>query len=539
MMKHSLFIWGLLHFVVQFPKALASCMTGKPEQCMAATFVPGYNLVGEGFDIVKLTRKGAYVVDTQTWRRENDTCTLCTNSLLQGKVHKLPLSVVDWRVQAECKQRVSSSLYESNSSLVESIISLITNNWKTGLEMTESEIAKKMVMAGSHSRLAEFSMKKLKQDKYSFASLEFSCKYYRFRLQSNPPPSRTFAHFVRGLPKQYNHESKVRYWQAIDIYGTHYIRDVSLGGKVRDVRAIRSCEASMDGATVNDLKYCLEIEARLSIGETTKSDANYQACQELMKKTRNFKGSFHKTFNDRESEIVGGDVTASLDILFSDRQDASIFNKWTDSLKTNPDIVTCAVEPIHWLAENPQRENLKRAVKEYILEKAFQKNCIDNCPAGSKPSTTDSCICTCYEGNGVNSMCCSSQRGTAKLTVVIRRASGLWGDHFSQADAYVKVIYETHFVQTSVILNNDNPLWEDTFDIGFVTVTEHSLMHIEVWDSDLKYDDLLGSCEERLLSGHHKKICYFTYGRLIFEYSLVCGPHLGGHICHNYVASPN
>ena len=48
------------------PPCLSSSIsiTGTPEQCGKAKFVPGYNLGGEGFDIVTMKRKGAYVIDT-------------------------------------------------------------------------------------------------------------------------------------------------------------------------------------------------------------------------------------------------------------------------------------------------------------------------------------------------------------------------------------------------------------------------------------------------------------------------------------------
>ncbi|XP_043942304.1 perforin-1-like [Protopterus annectens] len=539
MMSHSLLVCGILHFMVQFPTSFTSCTTGKGEECKTASFVPGHNLVGEGFDIVKFTRKGAYVVDTLRWRRRDGTCTLCTNSLLEEKVQKLPLSVVDWRVQTECKRKLSSSVYETSSALMESSTSSVSNDWSTGLEITpDPQISTKLIMAGTHSKLAEFSREKSKQDKYSFASHEIFCKYYRFRVQGEPPRSKSFNRFLKGLPKQYNRESRALYRQVIDIYGTHYIRDVSLGGKIRDVTAIRSCEASMDGITADELKDCLEIEAGASVGDTAKVDAKYQTCEELKKK-RNLKGSFHNTFNERESEIVGGDVSNSLDILFSDSQDASIFNKWTESLKVTPDIVSYALEPIHLLARKSQRENLKRAVEEYILEKALWKNCSNTCPEGSQPSRRDSCLCACHEGNGVNSMCCSTKRGAAKLAVIIQKANGLWGDYFTQTDAYVKLTYETHFFQTPVVPNNDNPVWDVTFDVGFITATEHTVIQIEVWDKDNKHDDKLGSCNQKIISGVHKGICYLNHGSLTFEYKLVCGPHLSGNICHNYIAFPN
>ncbi|MFT7819524.1 hypothetical protein Z043-103039, partial [Arapaima gigas] len=54
-----LWLWSL-------PPCL-SCTTGSPAQCQKASLVPGSNLAGEGFDVVTMERKRAYVIDVETW----------------------------------------------------------------------------------------------------------------------------------------------------------------------------------------------------------------------------------------------------------------------------------------------------------------------------------------------------------------------------------------------------------------------------------------------------------------------------------------
>lgn len=171
-------LWAGLMLSLPRPSC-QSCIIGSANECKEAEFAPGTNLAGEGFDITKMKRKGAFVIDMNVWKRKDKTCTLCENPYLEGKKQRLPLAVEDWRPNHQCSMKVSSKLHRSSESLVSSSVSSVENNWQVNLELEKGSISGKIMLAGTNSKLAEYSMEKTKSDKFSFTSHSVSCTYYR------------------------------------------------------------------------------------------------------------------------------------------------------------------------------------------------------------------------------------------------------------------------------------------------------------------------------------------------------------------------
>ncbi|XP_005294227.4 perforin-1-like [Chrysemys picta bellii] len=501
-------------------------------------FVPGHSLAGEGIDVTTMGRKGAYLVDSSLWQHEDGTCTLCQNRLQGGQWQRLPLAAVDWRVQVSCHRKLSSSVQQSVMGMMESAASAVQNDWKVGLDVpVKPKVNVQVALAGSHSKLASFVVDHTRKDKYSFASHAVSCGYYRFRVSEMPLLTSHFTLALENLPDQYNSKSKVEYQQLISNYGTHYISQLQLGGRVRDVTAVRICEAALSSLTDDEIRDCLSMEAAVSIGMGSVKGGNSK-CEEEKKKGK-VQGSFHETYRERHVEVEGGESTT--DVLFSG-SDAKVFLAWIESLKASPGLVSYSLHPIHILVEqdDPKREALRQAVSEYIRERALMRNCTQSCPPGTQRSAHDPCSCICSGDTMTNTMCCSWERGLGKLMVTVKKASGLWGDQSTATDAFVKVFFERREIQTGTIWNNNNPVWNVHLDFGTVHFTSTSKIRVQVWDEDNKWDDdLLGSCDIPLEAGEpHQKDCYLNHGRIWFQYSLRCGPHLGGRSCLDYVSQP-
>nr|XP_048709346.1 perforin-1-like [Caretta caretta] len=526
----------LLLFI--FPGASSHCHTGTVNECKKHTaFVPGHSLAGEGIDVTTMGRKGAYLVDSSLWQHQDSTCTLCRNRLQGGQWQRLPLAVVDWRVHVSCRRKLSSSVQQSAMGMMESTASVVQNDWKVGLDVpVKPKVNVQVALAGSHSKLASFVVDHTRMDKYSFVSHEVSCGYYRFRVSEMPPLTSHFTLALENLPDQYDSKSKLEYQQLISNYGTHYLSQLQLGGRARDVTAVRVCEAAMSSLTDDEIKDCLSMEAAVSIGMGSDKGGTSK-CEEEKKKGK-VQRSFHETYQERHVEVEGGESTT--DVLFSG-SDAEVFSAWMESLKASPGLVSYSLHPIHILVEqdDPKREALRRAVSEYIRERALWRNCTRSCPPGTQRSAHDPCSCVCPGDTMTNTMCCSRERGLGKLMVTVKKASGLWGDQSTATDAFVKVFFERREIRTGTIRNNNSPVWYVPLDFGTVRITSASKIRIEVWDEDNWNDDLLGSCDIPLeAGGPHQKDCYLNHGRIWFQYSLRCGPHLGGRSCFDYVSQP-
>ncbi|KAM9363218.1 perforin-1-like [Symphorus nematophorus] len=513
---------------------------GTPEECKAANFVPGYNLGGEGFDIVTMERKGAYVIDTETWKLgSNGTCRLYRNSYMNGVKQKVPAAVVDWRNLPKCSLKVSSTLYDSVETLVNDSTSSVSNDWKIGLKIpVDPSVTLGVGLGGSHSREANFGMQKSKQDRYTFFRHSVNCNYYNYRLATAPPLSHEFESAVKSLPP-YTYQTEPSYRGLIDTYGTHYITQVFLGGEIKATTSVKTCEASMNGLSATEVSDCLSVEASASFANTASIEAMIKHCQAKKQKLGHGQ-SFSTAFNERDTEVIGGNINGA-DILFEGQSDPSVYKRWLESLKITPDMVRYNLKPLHIILpdKHPARAGLKQEVEKYIKKNAVLKKCSESCKIGHRSSKRDACACVCGSNQNIKSNCCPAGKGLATLKVFKLYARGLYGDTWTQTDGSVEVRYGNQIKRTAIISNNDNPSWSETFDFGPIKMNMYDKLTFSVYDEDTYWNsDLLGECSFNLRSGTVSDSCMFDYGTFYFSYAVECAPSLGGQQCQEYIPTP-
>uniref|UniRef100_A0A3Q3F3T0 C2 domain-containing protein n=1 Tax=Kryptolebias marmoratus TaxID=37003 RepID=A0A3Q3F3T0_KRYMA len=419
---------------------------------ISATFVPGYNLGGEGFDIVTMERKGAYVIDTETWNLGNGSSINQSNFICINQ--KVPVAVADWRNLPKCNMQISSTLYDSVETMVKDSTSSVSN-WTIGLDIpVKLSVTVGVSFGGSHSRTALFGMTKSKHDRYSFV---------RHSVDS-----------VNCLPP-YCPANGSMYHYLIDIYGTHYITQVSLGGEMKATTAFKTCWATINGLSATEVSDCLSVEASVNVTHIASIKAMYKHCQEKKNK-----------------------------LLYSET-----------------------------------RNGLKKEVEQYIMKNSVLKKCSETCQIGHRFDKVDLCACVCNRNQNLNSNCCPAVKGLATLKVFKLYAKKLHGDLFSETDAFVMVSYGNQIKQTKMIKNNNNPVWQETLEFGPIIIDMKSKLKFTVFDDDKNFNvEVLGECLFDLLRGKVSDCCMFKHGTFFFTYDVQCAPSLGGSQCQEYNPSP-
>ncbi|CAJ1054048.1 perforin-1-like isoform X1 [Xyrichtys novacula] len=489
------------------PPALSCLQTGNLEECDSAPFVPGHNLVGEGFDVVTLQRKGAYLIDVMTYLTPGGNCTLCSNPLQDNELQKLPVSAVDWRASSRCNADLSTTEHTSISSLVSSDTSQHSTDWKVGLDV-QKYVSAGLSVGGTRSAVYKFASERSREDRYSFSTHKITCSHYRFRVSNTPLLSSQFKQDLAELPAFYNSSTEAQYSDIIHSYGTHYIRQAFLGGRLRRVSAVRTCLSSLNGLSSHEVHNCLTFGLRVGLG-VAKLSSGHQSCSKVLQ-NRDTSASFSAGLHKHITSVVGG--TGWLGEFSLSFNDSLGYKQWLRSLDTHPDVVSYSLRPLHMLVPNEaQRAGLKTAIEEYLKDNAERIS----------PSP--------------NPAYCPTRVSSGTLVVTVIRAWGLKGDLTGRTEGYAKIWYGSYYGRTRMIRSN-YPRWNSRFSIG--KVDTWSKLWIEVWDEDLRYDDRLGSCVRSVKKGTYRYSCPLNRGGVEIQYTLTCDQYLTGDKCNLYKPSP-
>uniref|UniRef100_A0A3B5KYJ6 MACPF domain-containing protein n=1 Tax=Xiphophorus couchianus TaxID=32473 RepID=A0A3B5KYJ6_9TELE len=457
--------------------------TADQRECDAAPFVPGHNLIGEGFDMVTMQRKGAYVIDMETYLNPNRTCTLCSNQLKGHQLQKLPVSALDWRAFSQTKTYSYGGFHTSVRTATHSA-------HKRGCSAITGPLRTLLNYSIEFNYQSSFIM-------FMYIELFAGCLFVpSYRVSTAPPFSSEFLKDLARLPRYYNSSTSSHYKDFLHTYGTHYIHQVRLGGYVARVTAARTCLSTLNGMSSND------------VGKS----------HILCKKKKKHNPSIKKiSYIHHHYTVISGGNGWSGEFSLT-HNDSLGFKNWQHTLKDHPDVVFFFLRPIHLLIPTKtKRVGIKVTATKYLEDNAMESSPREPECTGNTPNLARNC--------------CPQQvlKGTLRVTSI--RAWGLSGDYAGATESYVKMSLGSTYYRTDVI-NSDYPYW--TVDYNFGKVYTLQVLAVEIWDEDLQYDDLLGSCVRYLSQGDNSFTCAAESGRFEVQYTLTCDPYLTGERCGQY-----
>ncbi|KAM3610394.1 uncharacterized protein V6R79_003373 [Siganus canaliculatus] len=143
--------------------------------------------------------------------------------------------------------------------------------------------------------------------------------------------------------------------------------------------------------------------------------------------------------------------------------------------------------------------------------------------SGSSPATAFTKDCgeamACSLPLLLVALCCLSV-AHCQLKVFNLRASDLPTDALGITDGYVHVFSNSNSMgKTSTRDNDANPWWSEEFT--YFKAVEGDILTLEVHDSDLIFDDVVGICDRSITQGTHSHQCYLEKGGVLYyEYTL-------------------
>merc|ERR1712168_1028627 len=113
-------------------------------------------------------------------------------------------------------------------------------------------------------------------------------------------------------------------------------------------------------------------------------------------------------------------------------------------------------------------------------------------------------------------LCTLAATTQASLKISNLRASDLPGFLTADPDAYVQVhCGAANLGKTATRNNNHNPWWEE--DFHHFRAKAGDVLKLEVYDSDIGFDDLLGTCQRSIQVGVWNNLeCYLKRGGTLY-----------------------
>ncbi|XP_067838463.1 complement component C7-like [Heptranchias perlo] len=314
---------------------------------------PQAELTGNGYDIIKGEFRGP-VINTKFF---GGTCRKVFSGDNQ-EYFRLPESALQYTFQVRAKNDFKFQMYESS--------------WTYYRETSGSYAASGQGVFSSYDRGGSNfnSQNNQKSKEQVYLSVENEVEVAQF-ITNRPDKLQLPSSFRRELfqlPSVYDYTT---YRKVIEHYGTHYLRQGSLGGRYSLLYMADKDKMTKAGVTNENMFSCSKTSINLFI-------IKYEDA-----KCRNYKEALQSALGDSSGKIhglsstVGGrpGFVAALSVIDIKNAQANseVYQRWAGSVKENPSVINQKLAPLHELVKDVpcagvKRHYLRRAIKEYIDE---------------------------------------------------------------------------------------------------------------------------------------------------------------------------
>uniref|UniRef100_UPI003D9E9675 complement component C8 beta chain precursor n=1 Tax=Danio rerio TaxID=7955 RepID=UPI003D9E9675 len=217
-----------------------------------------------------------------------------------------------------------------------------------------------------------------------------------------------FVSRLHALPLEYSYGE---YRQIYQDYGTHFIKEATLGGEFEYTVILNDEKFEKSGYSLDETKNCVQVG--LKVGVQVKKiyvglGLSGGSCEGLLKEI----GDSTKERDMVEDVFIvvkGGDSETVSRLAAKQLPTPDIMQMWGEAVFYNPEFISKKIEPIYELVPpreanaNILKKNLKRALSEYLSESSACRcsPCLNNGLAVLKGMR-----CTCICPAGVKGVSC-------------------------------------------------------------------------------------------------------------------------------------
>lgn len=274
---------------------------------------------------------------------------------------------------------------------------------------SKSQVGVSVKVKYSHSDVTKKLHTSMSEERSSMYQLGTTLELAQFSIrQDNIMLTHGFQRAVQRLPLDYNPHA---YQSFLDHFGTHYIQQGTIGGRVQYNYVMNKTETSEAFNSSNTVSMCLSVE--LSVKVVSSASVGVDVCRNKSStaSTSDHTASFAThTIVDNIGGVSGAALTFAAGNVSRAQQD-----QFWAGVRQNPGFLSKQVSSICGLISftrvaNWQKiqENCEQAVLDYLT--SYAPSACDHCMNGGLAIKMDG-VCSCTCPNGCKGFHCESCQG--------------------------------------------------------------------------------------------------------------------------------